>query len=728
MNTPHRTDTPRLPDVADIASHPSEDELTEVLKDREQQLVELLADYTERNLQLVSALQVISEQNLEILSQQNSSKAIKAQVENMYQSTSWRVTAPLRAASIAGQKLKHAVAVFQAAMREKKGLGMALRQAQHAYAPEQGDGAPAEVVDHAPQRFDNNDYVEWVRRFDTLTAADIEALASRVDALEAKPVISVLMPTYNANRDWLIAAVNSVRQQVYPHWELCIADDASTDDGIKALLSELAQSDDRIKVVFRTTNGHISAATNSALELATGEWIAFLDHDDLLPRHALAYMALTMADRPSAQLLYSDEDKIDENGKRSDPYFKTDWNPDLFYSHNLVTHLALYRRTLIQQTGGLREEFAGAQDYDLVLRAIEHIKPEQIVHVPYILYHWRAHAGSTATADLNIKPYAMLAGERALNAHFKRMGIRARAQFIGHGYRARYKLPDVPPLVSIIIPTRNALELVRTCVESIKSKTRYKNYEIILMDNGSDDPAALAYFHEQAQADNFRVIRDDTPFCYSAINNIGAREAKGEVLVFLNNDIEIITHEWIDELVSQACRPGIGAVGARLLYPDGNLQHAGVVLGIGGWAGHAHKGFSSLAHGYVGRATLISSFSAVTGACLAVQKKHFMKVGGFDEVNLRVACNDVDLCLKFMEAGLRNVYTPFASLFHHESATRGYEDTPEKKARFQQEVDHMWKRWPALMARDPAYSPNLTLDHEDFSLAWPPRVKHADMR
>jgi O-antigen biosynthesis protein len=455
--------------------------------------------------------------------------------------------------------------------------------------------------------------------------------------------------------------------------------------------------------------------------------VAFLDHDDLLPAHALAYMVMAIEAQPDVQMLYSDEDKIDENGKRSDPYFKTAWNVDLFYSHNLVTHLALYRRELIKRTGGLRNEFAGAQDYDLVLRVIEHIKPEQIAHVPFILYHWRAHAGSTATADLNIKPYAMLAGERALNAHFKRQGITARAQFIGHGFRARYKLPDIQPTVSIIIPTRNAVELVRTCIESIKARTIYKNYEIVLVDNGSDDPAALAYFAEQAQAPNFMLIRDDSPFCYSAINNKAASQAHGEILCFLNNDIEVINPDWLNELVSHACRPGIGAAGARLLYPNGTLQHAGIVLGIGGWAGHAHKGFSSLAHGYVGRATLISSFSAVTGACMAVQRKHFEAVGGFDEVNLRVACNDVDLCLKFTELGLRNVYTPFASLYHHESATRGYEDTPEKKARFQREVDHMWSRWPQMMAKDPAYSPNLTLDHEDFSLAWPPRVKHADM-
>jgi glycosyltransferase involved in cell wall biosynthesis len=688
-------------------------ELSEAVKDRDQQLVELLQDYTERNHQLVSAYQVIATQNQEILAQQSTVKEIRAHLDrslqDIYRSSSWRITAPLRAISAAIQKLRRGTPAAP-------DLAVA-----PALAPSvEADGASPKV-----SADDRRNYLEWVRRYDTPDAAAMEVMRQQVAALKTLPRVSVVMPTYNANLVWLGEAIQSVKDQLYPHWELCIADDASTDSAVRPFLEQLAAEDARIKLVFRSTNGHISAATNSALDEATGDWITFLDHDDLLPPHALFYMVRSIEANPDARMLYSDEDKLDEKGRRFDPYFKCDWNPDLFYSHNLVTHLAFYRKDLIAQTGGLREAYAGAQDYDLVLRAIEHITPGQILHVPFILYHWRAHAGSTATADLNIKPYAMLAGERALNDHFKRIGVRARAQFVGHGYRARYKLPDVPPLVSIIIPTRNMVHLVKVCIESIKAKTRYKNYEIILMDNGSDDPAALAYFAEQAQADNFRVIRDDSPFCYSAINNLGAREARGEILVFLNNDIEIITHEWLDELVSQACRPGIGAVGARLLYPNGMLQHAGIVLGIGGWAGHSHKGFSSLALGYVGRASLISSFSAVTGACLAVQKQHFMKVGGFDEVHLRVACNDVDLCLKFTEIGLRNIYTPFASLFHHESATRGYEDTPEKMARFQKEVRYMWSRWPALMARDPAYSPNLTLDHEDFGLAWPPRVAHA---
>lgn len=680
---------------------------------RDEQLLDLLNDYSERSQQLVHAYQAINRQNQEIL-------ALK-DLEKVYQSTSWRVTAPLRSISQAVQDLRSSMAVFKQGMRAGHGVGRALDAARNAIRklPAVPPGSASDVP------HEDRSYQAWVALYDSPDEAALKVLRAQVNNMPRHPLASVVMPTYNANLVWLEEAIDSVLGQVYPDWELCIADDASTDPAVRPFLEKQAARDPRIKVVFRETNGHISAATNSALAVATGEWVTFLDHDDLLPPHALLYMVRATIDNPSARLIYSDEDKIDEQGRRHDPYFKSDWNPDLFYAHNLVTHLAFYQSELLRQVGPLREEFAGAQDYDLVLRVIEHISVDQIVHVPFLLYHWRVHAGSTAKADLSIKPYAMLAGERALNDHFRRIGNGARAQFVGHGFRARYRLPETPPLASIIIPTRNMLNLIEVCIKSIRERTRYRNYEIILVDNGSDDPAALAYFADLNKTENIRVIRDDSPFCYSAINNRAAELARGDVLVFLNNDIEVINPEWLDELVSLACRPGIGAVGARLIFPNGTIQHAGILLGINGWAGHAHKGMSALSHGYAGRLTLLNNYSAVTGACLAVQRTYFMKVGGFDEVNLRVACNDVDLCLKFTELGLRNLYTPFASLYHHESATRGYEDTPEKKARFQQEVDYMWKRWPKLMANDPAYNPNLTIESEDFGIAWPPRVKHA---
>jgi O-antigen biosynthesis protein len=531
-----------------------------------------------------------------------------------------------------------------------------------------------------------------------------------------------VMPTYNADPAWLRQAIESVRTQLYENWELCIADDASSDEAALAVLREYQSLDPRIKIEFRTENGHISKATNSAMALATGDWVALLDHDDLLAEHALAWVALTLQEHPRAKLVYSDEDKVSEVGERFDPYFKCDWNRALFYSHNMITHLGVYSRGLLEEIGGFRHEFVGAQDYDLALRCIERISDEQIVHIPRILYHWRVHAGSTANAEISAKPYAMFAGERALNEHFQRLGMGARAQFVGHGFRAHYALPEKLPLISIVIPTRNKHDLVQVCVDSIWEKTSYPNFEILLIDNGSDEPESLACFDRLESAGKIRKLRYDKPFNYSAINNFGVANALGELICLLNNDIEVISPEWLGEMVSLALQPGTGAVGAKLLYPDETVQHAGVICGTGGWAGHAHKSFPALSHGYAGRATLINEYSAVTGACLVLTKAKFNEVGGLDEKELQVACNDVDLCLKLRAIGLHNIFTPYALLYHHESATRGYEDNPEKVARFHGELAVMHKRWGKVLTDDPCYSPNLTLSHEDFSLAWPPRV------
>lgn len=567
-------------------------------------------------------------------------------------------------------------------------------------------------------------YQDWVKNFDTPSKAQLDKLKVLADRFDYQPLVSVVLPTYEPNLAWLQKAIDSVKAQTYDKWELCIADDASSNPKVKAFLQHLASSDARIKLTLRKENGHIAEASNSALASATGEWVTFLDHDDELAPHALCYMVHAIQNQRDAQLVYSDEDKIDENGRRFDHYFKPNWNPDLLYSHNMVTHLAMYPKALVDRLGGLRSEFTGAQDYDLVLRVADHVKPEQVVHVPHVLYHWRAHAASTAfVADT--KPYAMLAGERALNEHFKRTGVEATATYMGYGFRAKYLLPSPAPMVSIIIPTRNKLDLVKVCLESIFGKTYYDNFEVLLIDNGSDDEEALAYFVNAARKEpRLRVIRDDSPFSFSAINNRGAEQARGEVLVFLNNDIEVISGNWLEELTSHAMRPGVGAVGAKLLYPNKSIQHAGIILGIGGWAGHAHKGGSSYWPGYMGRASLISGFSAVTGACLAVRNSYFQSVGGFNQEHLKVACNDVDLCLKLDAMGLRTVFTPYAELFHHESATRGYEDTEEKKERFKSELAYMWRVWGEKLQSDPAYSSNLTLENEGFDLAWPPRNSH----
>ena len=530
-------------------------------------------------------------------------------------------------------------------------------------------------------------------------------------------------PTGNSDCEpaWLVEAIESVRNQIYPHWELCIADDASTRPEIRPLLQRFATQDDRIRVVFREQNGHISAASNSALQQVTSEWVALLDHDDLLAPHALYWVAKEIIRRPDARLIYSDEDKIDVRGKRHDPYFKTDINVDLLYSHNMICHLGVYQKRLIDQVGGFRVGFEGAQDYDLALRCLEQIGTESIAHIPRVLYHWRVHQSSTAASG-DAKPYAVLAGERALNEHFERQGVDGTVEAVPYGYRAHYHLPERRPLVSLIIPTRNGVKLLKQCIESIVQKTVYGPYEIIVIDNGSDEQATLAYLQSLNGVENIRVIRDDRPFNYSALNNMAVSVANGQLVGLVNNDIEVISESWLDEMVSLAIQPGVGAVGAKLLYPDGRIQHAGVIVGIGGVAGHAHKLFSRESYGYFSRCAVISSFSAVTAACLIVRKAVYEEVGGLNERDLAVAFNDVDFCLRVRDAGYRNVWTPYAEMFHHESATRGSEDNPEKVARFNREVHYMLTRWNGALTNDPAYSPNLTLEYEDFSFAWPPRV------
>jgi glycosyltransferase involved in cell wall biosynthesis len=663
------------------------------------------------------------------------------QIADLYNSSSWRVTSPIRFAVRQLKRVPRAVQLALPAVKISGGLGNALRKAAGLYMREGMPGikrgfrlaamsvAPViEPVTHAPPNVDagNKDYTEWVRQFDTLTELDrVNMRATQADFV-SQPILSVLMPTYNPRPEWLIEAIESVRSQIYTHWELCIADDASSDPAIRTILERYASQDSRIKIIIRPKNGHISLASNSALELATGQWVALLDHDDTLSEHALFWVAHCINVHPDARMIYSDEDKTDKTGNRLDPYFKSDWNPDLFYSHNLFCHLGVYEVALVRQVGGFRQGFEGAQDYDLALRCIEQVQSSQIHHIPRVLYQWRVHAESTALSA-DTKPYAMIAGERAINEHFARTGVKGSAKLTGHGYQVSYELPTILPLVSIIIPTRNGLNLLKQCIDSLLAKTTYPNFEILIIDNGSDDTATLSYLIDLAASPkngkNISIIRDDSPFNYSQLNNRAVAQAKGEVVALLNNDIEVITPNWLSEMVSHALRAGVGAVGAKLWYPDDTLQHGGVVLGIGGVAAHVFPKFTRDSLGYFNRAVLIQNYSAVTAACLVVRKSIYLQVGGLNETDLAVAFNDVDFCIRIREAGYRNIWTPVAELYHHESATRGYEDTVEKQARFMAEVNYMKKTWGELLNNDPAYSLNLSLTACDYSYAWPPRMQ-----
>lgn len=566
-------------------------------------------------------------------------------------------------------------------------------------------------------------YKSWIDQYDTLTAESRSYLIEKCKAFEHQPLISIVMPVYNSNSLWLAEAIDSVRYQIYQNWELCIADDASTEEAVRLILEQYAAQDVRIKLVLREENGRVSATSNSALEIAKGEWIALLDHDDLLSEHALFWVVDCINSNKRVQMIYSDEDKVDRESRRSSPYFKCDWNIDLFYSQNMFSHLGAYRTSLVNSVGGFRVGIEGAQDYDLALRCIEKINQADIKHIPRVLYHWRTHAGSTASS-LYAKPHAMIAGERALNEHFERSGIHATAQLLGNGYRTKYALPKELPLVSLIIPTRDNLLAIKRCIKSILKKSSYPNYEILIFDNGSVEPDTIKYFKAIQKKHRVQVIHADRPLNFPALNNQVVAQAKGDLVGLLSDDIEVISKGWLEEMVSLALQNNAGAIGARLLYPNGTLQHAGIILGLGKErvAGHSHINISKSAFGYFGRTTLMQSLSAVTAACLVIRKDIYMEVGGFNEDELGVDFNDVDFCLRVGAAGYKNTWTPFAELYYYESSPCGHQDEAERRARFETEVAYMQQTWGDVLLVDPAYSPNLTLEHGDFTYAWPPRL------
>jgi GT2 family glycosyltransferase len=560
-------------------------------------------------------------------------------------------------------------------------------------------------------------YDDWIERSERPRLPSLPAQQAEMAAWSWTPLMSIVVPTYDTDPAMLRACLDSVTAQSYPHWELCIADDASTRPQVRTILAEYAGRDPRVKVTWRASNGHIVAASNSALALAGGEFVVLLDHDDELAPHALFAVARALQARPSAQLVYSDEDKLDATGKRCAPYFKPDFSPDLLYSQNYISHLGVFRRALVQEVGGFRPGYEGSQDYDLVLRCVARIADtSDILHVPEVLYHWRMAEGSTAGGQEQ-KSYTTDAARRALQDHFDRAGLPATVSVIAPGlYRQHWAIPAPAPLVSLIVPTRDCHDVLGTCIDSILKQTSYASYEIIIVDNGSTCPDTLAYMAGLEAAGKVRVLRYDLPFNYAAINNFAARHARGSLLALVNNDVEVISADWLTEMVSHAVRADIGCVGAKLYYPNDTIQHGGVVCGIGGVAGHSHKYQPRDEDGYFSRMRIVHNTSAVTAAVLLLRRAVFEQVGGLDEVGLSVAFNDVDLCLKVMQAGYRNLWTPFAELYHHESISRGSDETPEKRERFQCECAVMQARWPGVIARDPYYNPNLTLQREDYSL------------
>ena len=533
-----------------------------------------------------------------------------------------------------------------------------------------------------------------------------------------RPKISFVVPLYKTPEKYLRRLTESFQEQTYSNWELCFSDGSGAQSPLTELLKELTAKDNRIKYVSHEEPLQISENTNSAIEIATGDFIAFADHDDELTPNALFECVKAINEKPQTLVIYTDEDKMSMDGhKFFQPHFKPDYNPDLLCTVNYICHLFVVSRKVIEKVGGLRSEFDGAQDYDFVLRCVEAVKDEEICHIPKILYHWRCHEDSTAE-NPESKLYAFEAGRRAVQAHYERTGIHAEVfegEYLGL-YRTKF-IRDHDPLISIIIPNKDHIDDLKRCMESIEQKSTYKNYEYIIVENNSTDSATFEYYKKlEAENPKVRMVYWDGVFNYSAINNYGASFAKGEYLLLLNNDTEIINPDCLEELLGYCMRKDVGAVGARLYYEDDTIQHAGVVIGFGGIAGHCFVQQKRGTTGYCHRIICAQDYSAVTAACMMVKRSAFDAVGGLSE-ELAVAFNDIDFCMKLRKAEYLIVYNPYAELYHYESKSRGLEDTPEKVARFNKEIATFEKKWPEILENgDPYYNPNLTLKSQDFSL------------
>lgn len=576
----------------------------------------------------------------------------------------------------------------------------------------------AALVEKAFQKIRNrrNAPVEYGKWLPKHLPDKVELERQRKTNFAVNPKFSIVVPLYKTPVEYLEQMVQSVKQQTYTNWELVLSDGSGKDSPLKEVLARLAAEEPRIRVVENEKTLQISENTNAAMEQATGDFFVFMDHDDMLTEHALFECAAVINKTPEADVIYSDEDKMSMDGhKFFQPHFKPDFNLDLLCTVNYICHLFVAKRELVEKVGMLRSEFDGAQDYDFIFRCTE--EAERICHIPKIMYHWRCHEDSTAE-NPESKQYAFDAGRRAIEAHYQRKGIHAEVEngeFLGL-YRTKYIL-DEKPLISIIIPNKDHIDDLDRCVQSILKKSAYPNYEFVIVENNSTEDETFAYYEKlQKECEKVHVCRYAGPFNYSKINNFGVSHAAGEYLLLLNNDTEMINEDCLEEMLGYCSRSDVGAVGARLYYEDNTIQHAGVVIGFGGIAGHCFVQQPRGNTGYCHRIICAQDYSAVTAACMMVKRSVFEEVGGLTE-ELAVAFNDIDFCMKVRQKGYLIVYNPYAELYHYESKSRGLEDTPEKLERFHNEIRIFETRWPEIMKNgDPYYNPNLSLETQDFSL------------
>lgn len=572
-----------------------------------------------------------------------------------------------------------------------------------------------------------DDYEAWVACYDTLTEDDLAVFRAALGRFSRRPLISILMPVCNTADQWLTRAIESVIAQVYPDWQLCVSGDVSTEPHVREILERYRAKDDRICLVYRDANGNISSNVNSAFALATGEYISLLDCGDELRPHALFWVVNEILGHPDADVIYSDEDRLDAQGRRSEPYFKPDWNPALILSSNYVSHLTTYRRGLVERVGAFRGTLDGSPHHDLLLRCTDASAPERIRHVPRVLYHWRSVPESTGPAQArDAKPDASRASAAAIGEHLQRNRLTASVQSVlnNRHFQIDYRMGGKLPRVSIIVPTTGNLDVFQPCTRSLFARTTYPDFELLIAINKGHLEIDARRRHIEALQRDPRVrilVHDVEPYSFAAVNNQAAAQATGAVLCFLNDDIEVLTPDWLEKLVARLQIDTVGAVGPILYYPDGSIQHAGVVLGIGGVAAHIFQGLPKRSKGYFGRAALEQDLSCVTAACMVINRQLFDDVGRFDE-RLAIAFNDVDLCIRLRALGRRILWTPQVEMVHHESASLGRHDSPERRAQFKAEVELMRGLWGDTLDNDPFYNPNLTLEHAPFALAFPPRI------
>lgn len=555
------------------------------------------------------------------------------------------------------------------------------------------------------------DYEQWLKRH---SLSRRQAWKQKHTSLDRKPLISIVIPLYCTPLPYLKELIESIRKQTYGNWQLCLAD-GSPDETVHEFLKKNYRHEVRISYKKLKSNGGISVNTNKAMELARGEYLMLCDHDDTLEPDALFEIVKAINDQ-DADVIYTDEDKVSMDGQHYfDPHFKSDFNLFRFRDNNYICHIFAVKRQVAEQAGYFRKEFDGAQDFDFIFRCCE--KAEKIVHIPKVLYHWRCHMDSTA-ADPESKAYAFEAGRKAVEEHYKRMGIPARVEMTERPgwYRSRLEIQG-NPLISVIIPNKDHTEDLELCLSSMAKRTSYENYEVLVVENNSEEKETFAYYEKlHERYPRVRVLTWGKEFNYSSINNFAAEQAKGEYLLFLNNDVEILTPDWMEEMLGICQQKEVSIVGAKLYYPDDTIQHAGVVLGLGGIAGHVMCRASREDAGYFGRMVSVQEISAVTAACMLVDACDFRAVGGFDE-SFRVAFNDIDLCMKIRDMGRKIVFTPYAELYHYESKSRGLEDTPEKQYRFEKEITRFREKWEDQLKKgDPYYSPNLSVTEGDCSL------------